>query len=64
MLKISLYTLILHSKKIEINIYIVYVKWPDLKIVEISKTNKTNKNKQNKTNNIPYLWLQIKLYPS
>lgn len=63
MLKISLYTLILQSKKIEINIYIVYVKWPDLKIVEISKT-KTNKNKQNKTNNIPYLWLQIKLNPS
>lgn len=62
----SLYTLILQSKKIEINIYIVYVKWPDLKIVEISKskTNKTNKNKQNKTNNIPYLWLLIKLNPS
>lgn len=62
----SLYTLILQSKKIEINIYIVYVKWPDLKIVEISKskTNKTNKNKQYKTNNIPYLWLQIKLDPS
>lgn len=51
MLKISLYTLILQSKKIEINIYIVYVKLQDLKKVEISKTKiKQNKQKQTEQN--------------